>query len=127
MDNIKAKDECIKLLLKCFPKSFINNQYEFIGDIKTNSYFMLENCNNELDIKCKVLEWFSRAAFKTEPFDSQFKNEEHQDNIRRYINKFLGTNFSREEMEEIYTRLGNAVHHDLTIKFVKSNYDLELL
>jgi hypothetical protein len=30
-------------------------------------------------------------------------------------------------MDLIYTYLGNAVHHDLTLRFVRSGYDLEVL
>lgn len=32
-----------------------------------------------------------------------------------------------EDMYWIYDKLGNAVDHELTIKFIESGYDLELL
>jgi hypothetical protein len=30
-------------------------------------------------------------------------------------------------MELIYQKLGNSINHDLTIKFVKSGYDMNIL
>ena len=60
--------ELIQRLMNCFPSSFINQQGEFIAHKEANQYFILRNCENEMDVKCKVIEWFSRAAFKTEPF-----------------------------------------------------------
>ena len=39
----------------------------------------------------------------------------------------LGTNFTREEMELIYERLGNSCNRELTEKFVGSGYDMKLL
>ena len=36
------------------------------------------------------------------------------------INKFLGTNFTAQEMDVIYTYLGNSVDNLKTIEFVKS-------
>ncbi len=43
-------------LLKAFPRSFISEFGEFIAHDKANEYFILKNCANDLDIKCKVLE-----------------------------------------------------------------------
>lgn len=43
------------------------------------------------------------------------------------INKFLGTDFTREDMKMIYVNLGNAVHHQKTLEFIDSGYDMELL
>lgn len=101
-------------LLKSFPKSFINHLGEFIGSLKENPYFCLADCKNELDVKCKVLEWFSRPACK---------NKYMLDGI----NRFLETDFSFEDMELIYQELGNGVNRNLTLKFIKSGYDLNVL
>lgn len=123
-ENIK---EYVKDLLDLFPNSFINEEQEFIAVPKTNLYFLLGNCNSLLDIKCKILEWFSRDACKTQPFRSRMKNEEYQDNIRGKINEFLGTDFTREEMTDIYSQLGNNVNRQLCIEFIKSGYNMKLL
>lgn len=47
--------------------------------------------------------------------------------VKMEINKLLGTNFTWEEMADIYTYLGNGIKHDLCVKFVESGYDMTLL
>lgn len=113
--------------MSCFPRSFINQCGEFIAHQKANEYFILENCKSELDVKCKVLEWFSRGAYKTTPYRTKQKNDEFHEFMLKGINEFLGTKFTEKDMELIYTYLGNAVDHELTIKFICSGYDLEVL
>ena len=123
-ENIK---EYVKDLLELFPNSFINEEQEFIAEPITNLYFLLSNCNSLLDIKCKILEWFSRDAFKSRPFRSDLQNKEYQDNIREKINEFLGTDFTRDEMMDIYTMLGNNINRKLCIEFIESGYNMKLL
>ena len=43
------------------------------------------------------------------------------------INDFLGTRFSADDIEQIYTYLGNRVNHQRTVRFVESGYDMEVL
>ena len=117
------KYEMLKKLMNCFPNSFINSSGEFIAH-HTGEYFIFENCKTELDVKCKVLEWFSRAAFKTEPFNTNHKNERFHQFMLDGINKFLGTNFTQADMEDIYTYLGNAIKHQKTIEFIEGGYDM---
>ena len=120
-------NEIFKGLAKSFPQSFINNRGEFIAYPRTNLYFNLATCNTLLDVKCKVLEWFSRDASKAMPFRSEWRNEEYRSTIRERINDYLGTDFSHEDMLIIYQRLGNRIRHDLTVKFVNSGYDMAVL
>lgn len=49
--------------------------------------------------------------------------KEHLDGI----NKLLDTKFTPEDMEYIYTNLGNGINHELCMKFVKSGYDLKVI
>ena len=56
------KWEMSKKLMRCFPNSFINYQGEFIAHREANEYFILDNCKDELEVKCKVLAWFSRGV-----------------------------------------------------------------
>ena len=74
-----------------------------------------------------MLEWFSRDAYKAEPFRCKWRNKEYQDNIREKINDFLGTDFTKEDMGIIYCVLGNAIKHNLTIDFINSGYNMKLL
>lgn len=68
----------------------------------------------------EVIEGVSRFAFKafTKPLC-----KEHLDGI----NKLLDTKFTPEDMEYIYTNLGNGINHELCMKFVKSGYDLKVI
>ena len=115
-----------KKLARAFHGSFINTALEFIAHKEANEYFRLEDCENEFDVKCKVLEWLSRGAYKTCPFNSNIKNERFHNFMLNGINDFLGTDFTEDDMEIIYTYLGNRCNHERTVKFVNSGYDMSI-
>ena len=119
--------ELITKLMKCFPNSFINHNGEFIAHKKSNTYFILKDCKTELDVKCKVLEWFSRPAHKTLLYSQAWRNKVFHEFMLNGVNEFLCTNFTAENMELIYTYLGNACNHEKTIQFVESGYDMGIL
>ena len=114
-------------LMEAFPKSFINTALEFIAHKEANEWFRLEDCECELDVKCKVLEWLSRGAYKTCPFNSNVKNDRFHNFMLNGINDFLGTDFTERDIEEIYTYLGNRCNHEKTVRFIESNYDMSIL
>ena len=116
-----------KKLARAFPNSFINTALEFIAHKEANEYFRLEDCNNEFDVKCKVLEWLSRGAYKTCPFNSNIKNERFHNFMLNSINDFLGTDFTESDIEKIYTYLGNRCNHEKTVNFINSGYDMSVL
>lgn len=113
----------IEKLMSAFPGSYIKNNKELIISGTNNVYLLLEGCDNPLDLKCKVLEWISRDASYSLPYKSEKRNRMFHDSMRSGINKFLGTDFTEEQMQDIYINLGNAIHHDRTIRFVENNYD----
>lgn len=110
----------INKLLSLNLKSFINNENELILIPKTNLYFRLADVQTELDFKCKVLEWCSRDCVKDTTLYWQRKT-------RKMVNYLLGTNFTHNQLNMIYCRLGNCVNHQRTINFINSNYDFEIL
>ena len=114
-------------LAACFPDSFINYRGEFIAHKKSNTYLCLQNCETMEDLQCKVIEWFSRAAYKTEPYHSAYANYKFHKFMLDGVNKFLGTDFTNEDMELIYTYLGNAVNHGQTVEFIRSGFDMKVL
>lgn len=118
--------QIVQRLMAAFPNSFINGNGEFIAHGESNQYFILRSCETELDVKCKVLEWLSRAAYKTAPFGAR-KNREFHKFMLDGINAFLETNFTPDDMEQIYTYLGNAVNHAMTVQFVESGCDMTVL
>lgn len=113
-------------LLRCFQGSFINTQGEFIAHKESNTYFNLANCKDEHEIKCKVIEWLSRPAFKTSPFKTLKANNQFHKFISDGANAYLGTNFGEKEWETIYTYLGNNINRKLTEKFILGGYDMQL-
>lgn len=121
--------EVLHKLFNAFPSAFINHNLEFIADPhhRVNSYFLLENCQTEEDVAAKLLEWLSRESYKSQHFDSERRNRE----VHKYhldgINTFCGTTFTEDDIEEIYTHLGNAVNHQLTLEFIRSGYDMTVL
>lgn len=115
-----ALKSIINHALQVFPKAFINRANEIILVPKYNCYFMLDGVESELIFKCKMFEWLSRPICKGLPVKAA-------NNLLERFNYLLGTNFTREDMGVIYGPLGNCVNRDLTIKFVESGYDMNLL
>lgn len=128
-DTVKlgVDKEVVQRLRECFTGSFVNDNGEFIAYQRANEYFILRDCETELDVKCKVLEWFSRGAFKTQRFDTDRENDEFHAFMLSGINQFLGTEFTEDDMEVIYTYLGNACNHEKTIAFIETGYIMTVL
>lgn len=116
-------------LFAAFPDAILNPHLEFVDDPhrRVNSYFRLDNCETRVDVVAKVLEWLSREAFKSQHFDADWRNAK----VHKYhidgINQFCGTAFSSEDMELIYTELGNCIRHQKTLEFIRSGYDMSVL
>lgn len=121
------RDKVKLRLLSIFEGSFFNSREEFIAHGYSNTYFIFSNCETELDVKCKILEWFSRPASKGIPYSQEWRNKKFRKFMLDGINEFLGTEFTEQDMEVIYTYLGNAIKHELTIRFIESGYDMQLL
>lgn len=103
-----------------FPQSLVNMQNELIFSLRTDSGFSLKDVTDETQLKAKFLEWLTRTAIKAvSPKERKLHFEG--------INKLLGTNFTLEEMTDIYTYLGNGINHDLCVKFVESGYDMTMI
>ena len=117
----------VNKLMAIFRGSFINHLNELILVPKTNLYFRLDDIETLLDLKCKVIAWCSRHAFKTEYCNQQWRNGKYQAEVRERINKFLGVEFGIEEWELIYAYLGNDIRRKVCEKFIESGYDLEVI
>ena len=74
-----------------------------------------------------MLEWLSRAAYKTAPFNSNRKNKEFNKFILDGINSYLVTTFTEDDMDIIYTYLGNRCNHKRTVEFILSGYEMAVL
>lgn len=125
MDDITLN--MIMCLLKAFPKAIIDQYGNFIPYPGTGECFKLTDCHCVLDIQCKVLEYLSRAAYKTQWYDSDRKNAEAHKAFAGGINRYLGTCFSADDYDQIYTYLGNCCHHEKTVAFIRSGYNMDVL
>lgn len=116
-------------LFKAFPNAIINRNLEFVADTnrRVNSYFRLDNCETRICAQCKVLEYLSREAYKSQHYNVKWRNDEVHAYHRKGINTFLGTNFSEKDIELIYTYIGNGVNRPKTLAFIGSGYDLAVL
>jgi len=114
-------------VMKCFPDSFLNPFGELILSVRGNVYFTAKECATKQDIVCKLLEWCSRPIAKGQPYQSEKRNKEWRESLLIGYNEYLQTNFTQEDMYWVYDRLGNAVNHELTLKFIDSGFDLSLL
>lgn len=119
-------DMVLKLMM-AFPGSKVEEDGAFSAYPRALQTFLLTDCKTELDIQCKVLEWLSRGAYKTQCFNSDKANRAMHKTLLEGINQYLGTAFTPEDMEEIYTHLGNRCNHGKTIAFIQSGYDMEVL
>lgn len=128
--NIEGAENVVAKLVYSFPNCQVltdRNPIEFVADKKTNTYFILGDCKDKLDVDCKVLEWLSRAACKSEPYDSYLANEKFHKAMLSGINNYLGTNFTEGDMMIIYSHLGNACNHEKTKEFVESGFKLSII
>lgn len=115
-----ALKSIINHALQLFPKSFINHSNEIILEPRNNVSFRLDDVKNELDFKCKMFAWVSRPIAKG-------LNKYWWPKVLKSFNQLMKTNFTKEDMSLIYDRLGNDVNRKLTVHFIESNYNLEIL
>lgn len=121
--------QILQKLFNAFPDGFINHNLEFIADLhpRVNSYFRLEDCETEEDVAAKILEWLSREACYSLHFNSDRRNRQVHKYHLQGINAFCGTAFTEDDIEEIYTYLGNSANHQKTLAFIRSGYNLAVL
>jgi hypothetical protein len=124
MNNLMGE---IQGIMKHFKNSYINNNLEVILLPKTNGYFAIKNCRNEVDIKCKILENISRDCFKTQHYSKLKDNKKMWQENLIALNNALKTDFSQQDIELIYNKLGNGINHKLAKKFVESDFNMEVL
>ncbi len=119
----------LQRLFRAFPGSFINSNLEFIADPETNQYFSLKDCETKEDIEVKILHWLSRAACKTQPYQSGVMNRKFHKKMQDCINTYLDTSFSESDFYDIYQKYGNGLNHEEALEFVRSldpiNRDIE--
>ena len=124
-----VSNEVLSKLFRAFPDAIINRNLEFVADPdrRVNSYFRLDNCETEEDVEAKCLEYLSRESFKSEHFNAAWRNAQVHSYHLSGINNFCGTAFTEDEIEDIYTHLGGGIHHQKTLAFIRSGYDMTIV
>lgn len=127
-------NQTIKHIMKAFPKSFINSNLELILIPKTNAYFNLRKCNDKTETIATLLEATSRDCCKTEPYVHLKRNMDFWEKNRECVYQAMLNagyhgieEFTQSEMELIYQKIGNGVNHELAVKFVKQDFDMNVL
>ena len=117
----------VQKALKTLHGSFINHNNEIILIPKFNVYTLLDDVNTDDDFKVKLCEWFSRDCCCALRYSQQKRLDRYyQENINAF-NSICGTDFTIEQMEYIYTYLGNGIKHQAAKMFVKSGFDLSVI
>lgn len=118
--NDPIAQELLNTIRRHHKSAFINKTNEMIVHPNRNIYFQLDNAETKQDLKAKCLAWLSRPAHKGE-------SVRVQKTIQSIVNDYLNTDFSVDDFSLIYIALGLNNNPDLTIKFIESNYELNLL
>ena len=119
--------DSIKMALNVFSGSFINHNNEIILIPKNNVYTLLDDVETDDDFKVKLVEYLSRHCCCALVYSQRKRLEKYwQENTDKF-NMICGTDFSVNEMDYIYTYLGNGIKHKLAKEFVKSGFDLSVI
>lgn len=119
--------ESIQKALEYLDGSFINHRNEIILIPESNVYTLLDDVETDDDFKVKLCEWFSRDCCCALRYSQQKRLERYWQENTDAFNFICGTSFSVEQMNYIYTYLGNGIKHDLAKKFVKSGFKLSVI
>lgn len=126
--NDSIRDLLIKIMA-AFKESFVkcnNDGFEIILDSKSNFFFSLENIDSDCELIRRLISSVSRC-YKTEQYEKKWRNRKYQTELMTSFNGFLGTNFTEDDFEYIYTYLGNGCNKPIAIKFIESGYNIEIL
>lgn len=119
--------ESVQKALKHLHGSFINHKNEIILIPKFNVYTVLDDVETDADFYVKLCEWFSRDCCCVLRYSQNKRLYRYYRENTDAFNFICGTNFTVEQMEYIYTYLGNGIKHELAQQFVKSGFDLTVI
>ena len=127
--NDAIKDFLIKIM-SAFPRSrieyYVYGGFVIYLDEKNMFWFSLEKIESDIELKRRFISAVSRC-YKTEPYRTSKRNIEWQQKHISAFNEALGTKFNDDEIEYIYTYLGNGCNKPIAIKFIESGYELNVL
>lgn len=119
--------DSVRLAMQIFPNCFINHNNEIILIHKFNVYTLLDDVETDEDFKVKLCEWLSRDCCCALRYSQQKRLKRYWQNNTNAFNQICGTNFTVEQINYIYTYLGNGINHELTRQFVRNGFDLSVI
>ena len=120
-----------KKLNECFSNAIYNyEKNKFV--IRKNGYQNIVEISLKQEddinfIKIRMLEWFSYPALYYNEYIQEWRNKKVRNMLLNGINKFLGTNFNKEQMEKIYINYGGAKNRTMCMQFILQNYNFDLM
>lgn len=116
--NSQSKE--LQKVYQAFPQAFINQQNELIIHPRRNTFFRLDDVNNETELACKILEWLTHESIRS---SSPASRKYHRDGIRKYF----GIDFDENDLELIYRYVGNGTNRELCVKLIENDFDILVL
>ena len=115
--------EQIEKVYDIFDTSFIYKENELILHKKWNIYFRLDDIYDNYDFNYKLLSYCSFYCAS-----NHFKkNSKECKYIWNRLNRWFKKDFTYDELQAIYKKIGSGANRSLGNKFIKSNLDFNIL
>lgn len=117
--------EKIERVFDMFETSFIYmpSGTELILHKKWNIYFLLSDITNKEEFDYKML---SCLSYYTAQHHYKKTEQQYKWALNR-ARRWFRYDFSHEDLQKIYQKLGNRANKTLGLQFIKSNFDMALL
>lgn len=115
--------EKIERVFDMFEGSFIHNDQELILHKKWNVYFRLPDVTSEYELDYKLLSYLSFYTASNHFKKSSAQYKWATDRICRWFRK----DFSHDDLQLIYQKLGCGANREIGVTFIKSGFDMNLL
>ena len=123
IDYLEIQKELIEKVYDIFDTSFIYKKNELIIHKKWNIYFRLDDIVDIYDFNYKLLSYCSYYCAS-----NHFKiNSKECKYIWHKLNRWFKKDFTYDELQLIYTKIGSGANRSLGNKFIKSNLDFNIL
>ena len=115
--------EQIEKVYDIFDTSFIYKENELILHKKWNIYFRLDDIYDNYDFNYKLLSYCSFYCAS-----NHFKRSSKECKyIWNRLNRWFKKDFTYDELQAIYKKIGSGANRSLGNKFIKSNLDFNIL
>lgn len=122
-DYFEVMNELIERVYDIFDTSFIYNKDELILHKKWNIYFRLDDICDVYDFNYKLLS-YSSFYCASNHFKKSSKECEY---VWCRLNRWFRKEFTYDELQLIYSKLGSGANRKLGNDFIKSNLDFSIL